>query len=148
MGSVSTTAGFIDMAQIGSNGKVTNSTKQGLVVLTRDAIPIVLTLYRGLVAVYYFGSMFGCFIGGWCGDKLGRKKGVWIGSCFCMLGAALMAASQNANMFICARVIAGVGIGFINAIVPPWVSELSKAHNRGATFSLVFVANCESLTAH
>lgn len=45
MGSVSTTAGFIDMAQIGSNGKVTNSTKQGLVVLTRDAIPIVLTLF-------------------------------------------------------------------------------------------------------
>jgi len=78
---------------------------------------------------------------GWVGDKLGRKKGVWIGALFCMLGAALMSASQNSNMFICARVIAGIGIGFINAIVPPWVSELSQAHDRGSNFSLVFVAN-------
>ena len=75
------------------------------------------------------------------GDKLGRKKGVWLGSLFCMLGAALMSASQNSNMFICARVIAGIGIGFINTIVPPWVSELSQAHDRGSNFSLVFVAN-------
>jgi hypothetical protein len=28
-GTISTTPGFIDMAKIGSNGKVTNSTKQG-----------------------------------------------------------------------------------------------------------------------
>lgn len=52
-----------------------------------------------------------------------------------------MAASINANMFLCARVIAGIGIGFINAIIPPWVSELSESHDRGATFSLVFVSN-------
>jgi MFS family permease len=52
-----------------------------------------------------------------------------------------MAASVNSNMFICARVIAGIGIGFINTIIPPWVSELSRAHDRGSNFSLVFVAN-------
>lgn len=82
------------------------------------------------------------------GDKLGRKKGVLIGACFCILGAALMAGSVNSNMFICARVIAGIGIGFNNAIVPPWVSELSQAHNRGASFSLVFTANCEYVTPY
>ena len=101
------------MAKIGANGKVTDSTKQG-----------------GLVAMYYLGAMWGCFIGGWAGDKLGRKKGVWIGSLFCMLGAALMCASQNASMFICARIIAGIGISFINAIVPPWVSELAGSQQR------------------
>jgi MFS family permease len=52
-----------------------------------------------------------------------------------------MAGSINSNMFICARIIAGIGIGFINAIIPPWVNELSQAHDRGSTFSLVFVAN-------
>ncbi|SLM36114.1 mfs monosaccharide protein [Lasallia pustulata] len=109
MGSVSATAGFVDMAQIGANGKVINSTKQG-----------------GLVAVDYFGAMWGCFIGGWAGDKLGGKKGVWISSLFCMLGAALMCGSQNANMFICARVIAGIGLGFINVIVPLSVSKLPR----------------------
>ena len=52
-----------------------------------------------------------------------------------------MAGSVNSDMFICARVITGLGIGFINAIIPPWVSELSQAHDRGSSFSLVFVAN-------
>lgn len=129
MGTVSGTPGFIDMAKIGANGIVTDSTKQG-----------------GLAAAYYFGAMWGCFIGGWAGDKFGRKKGVMIGATFCLLGGALMAASQNANMFICARIIAGIGIGFINAIVPPWVSELSEAHDRGANFSLVFTANFIGIT--
>ncbi|KAH7362084.1 general substrate transporter [Plectosphaerella cucumerina] len=124
LGTVSETPGFIDMAGIGSDGVVTNSTKQG-----------------GLAAVYYFGGMWGCFMGGWVGDKIGRKGGVFCGTLFGILGAALMASSTNSDMFICARVIAGLGIGFINAIVPPWVSELSEAHDRGSSFSLVFMAN-------
>jgi MFS family permease len=52
-----------------------------------------------------------------------------------------MSGSINSDMFICARIIAGIGIGFINSIVPPWVSELSSSHDRGSTFSLVFVSN-------
>ncbi|KAI0009750.1 general substrate transporter [Xylariaceae sp. FL0662B] len=124
LGTVSGTPGFIDMAGIGADGIVTDSTKQG-----------------GLAAAYYFGGMCGCFIGGWVGDKVGRKRGVLVGAAFGIVGAALMAASVNSDMFICARVVTGLGIGFINAIVLPWVSELSQAHDRGSSFSLVFVAN-------
>ena len=58
-------------------------------------------------------------IAGWVGDKIGRKRGVLVGTLFGILGAALMAGSTNSDMFICARVIAGLGIGFVNAIVPP-----------------------------
>ncbi|SMQ46756.1 unnamed protein product [Zymoseptoria tritici ST99CH_1A5] len=123
-GSVSGTPGFIDMAKIGANGKVTDPTKQG-----------------GLAAAYYFGAMIGCLLGGWTGDKIGRKKGVAIGAALCVLGAALMCGSVNSDMFIIARIVAGLGIGFVNTIIPSWVSELSSAHNRGSTFSLVFVAN-------
>lgn len=47
MGIVTGTPGFIEMADIGHDGIVTDSTKQG-----------------GLVAAYYFGGMWGCFIGG------------------------------------------------------------------------------------
>ncbi|KAI1293107.1 general substrate transporter [Xylaria venustula] len=123
-GTVSSTPGFIEMAKIGHDGIVTDTTKQG-----------------GLAAAYYFGAMWGCFIGGWAGDKIGRKRGVLVGSLLGIIGAALMAGSRNSNTFIVARVIAGLGIGFINAIIPPWVSELSQAHDRGSSFSLVFVAN-------
>ena len=47
LGTVSQTPGFIAMADIGRDGKVTNATKQG-----------------GLSAAYYFGAIFGCLIGG------------------------------------------------------------------------------------
>lgn len=80
-GSVSGTPGFIDMAKIGANGKVTDPTKQG-----------------GLAAAYYFGAMIGCLLGGWTGDKIGRKKGVAIGAALCVLGAALMCGSVNSDM--------------------------------------------------
>lgn len=63
--------------------------------------------------------------------------GTWFG----MLGAALQAGSQNANMFICGRVVAGLGIGFVNTVVLPWVSELCESHDRGSSFSIVFMAN-------
>lgn len=97
-----------------------------------------------MIAAYYFGCIFGGFFDGSIADKFGRKKGVWLGSLFCILGGSLQAASQNANMFICARVIAGLGLGFINSIVPPWISELAKAHNRGANFAMIFISNCKS----
>lgn len=123
-GSVSGTPGFIAMSKIGEDGIVTETTKQG-----------------GLAAAYYFGAMFGAFIGGWLGDKLGRKKAAFIGGLLSLLGSGLQCGSINAEMFICARVISGLGIGFINNIILSWVSELSQAHDRGSTFSLVFVAN-------
>ena len=123
-GAVSGTPGFIAMSKIGLDGKVTNSTKQG-----------------GLAAAYYFGAIFGAFIGGWFGDKHGRKAGAFLGSLISLIGSALQCGSVDANMFICARVISGLGIGFVNVLIPSWVSELSEAHDRGSTFSLVFVAN-------
>ncbi|KIV93266.1 hypothetical protein PV10_04492 [Exophiala mesophila] len=123
-GGISGTPGFIEMSDIGSDGVVTQTTKQG-----------------GLAAAYYFGAIFGAFIGGWLGDKFGRKKAAFLGAILSLLGSALQCGSVNADMFIVARVIAGLGIGFVNNIILSWVSELSQAHDRGATFSLVFVSN-------
>lgn len=125
-GAISGTSGFVEMSKLATNnsGGVTSTTKQG-----------------GLAAAYYFGAMFGGFIGGWAGDKFGRKMGTFTGAILSLSGSALQAGSMNSNMFICARVIAGLGIGFINVLIPSWVSELSEAHDRGSNFSLVFVAN-------
>ena len=53
LGTVSQTPGFIEMSGIGTNGVVTDTTKQG-----------------GLAAAYYFGAMWGCFIGGEIGIYL------------------------------------------------------------------------------
>ncbi len=69
MGFVNGVPDYIQTVGIGSNGVVTETTEQG-----------------GLVAIYYFGDMFGCFIGGRFGDRFGRKKAVIVGSLFTLLG--------------------------------------------------------------
>ena len=100
MGFVNGSAGYIQIVgTAGADGKVTDTTKQG-----------------GLVSVYYFGAMFGRFIGGRFGDRFGQKLAVIIGSLFALVGGALQAGSVSSNMTICARVIAGIGICFINAV--------------------------------
>lgn len=100
MGFVNSTPGYVQTVGIGgADGKVTDTTKQG-----------------GLVSVYYFGAMFGCFIGGRFGDRFGRKLAVVLGSLFILLGGSLQAGTQNSDMTICGRVICGIGIGFNNSV--------------------------------
>lgn len=100
MGFVNATPGYVQIVGIGGlDGKVTNTTKQG-----------------GLVSCYYFGAMFGGFVGGRFGDRFGRKRAVVLGSLFALLGGGLQAGTGSSEMTICARVICGIGIGFINSV--------------------------------
>ncbi len=104
MGFVNSTPGYVHTVGIGGpDGKVTNTTKQG-----------------GLVSSYYFGAMFGCFIGGRFGDRFGRKRAVVLGSILILLGGSLQAGTRSGDMTICGRVICGVGIGFINSVRIGW----------------------------
>lgn len=52
-----------------------------------------------------------------------------------------MSGSVHWGMFFLARIICGLGIGILNSVLLPFVSELSTAHDRGSTFSLVFIFN-------
>ncbi|GAA6010909.1 hypothetical protein JCM10207_003985 [Rhodosporidiobolus poonsookiae] len=103
---------------------VTESTKQG-----------------GIVASYYLGTLLGCLAGGWIGDKLGRKKTIWIGCLWIIIGAPLQAAAQNIPWMIMSRIINGVGTGHLNAIVPVWSAETSGHHSRGFFIALEFTLN-------
>ena len=76
----------------------------------------------GIVAIYYFGTLLGCFLGGWAGDKYGRIKGIAIGSLWAILGAALQCSAKNVVWMIMARIINGVGTGVLNSVVPVWVN--------------------------
>ena len=68
-----------------------------------------------------------------------------------MLGGALPAGSINDEMFICARVIAGIGCEPLNPIVPVWSAEITSSHARGANpstpppFLLLLTRNIRSL---
>jgi sugar porter (SP) family MFS transporter len=130
MGGVNNARDYIDLMGFGyvdsSTGDpvVTNSLLQG-----------------GIVSVYYLGTLCGCLLGGWIGDKLGRIKTIAVGSLWAILGACLQCSAQNHNWMICARAVNGIGTGILNAIVPVWATETAEHTSRGQFIAIEFTLN-------
>ena len=74
-------------------------------------------------------------------DHIGRRKAIFFGCLWGLLGSSLMASAQNANWMLCARVLAGVGTGIVTAVIPVWGSELVSHNNRGAVMAFEMVVN-------
>ena len=92
----------------------------------------------GIVSVYYGGTLIGALIAGSLADRAGRIKAVVFGSMWALLGAVLQASAQNIAWMCCARVIAGVGVGAIDCVIPVWSAEVSSHSARGAFLAIEF----------
>ena len=92
----------------------------------------------GIVSVYYVGTLVGALVAGSLADRCGRIKAVVFGAMWALLGAALQASAYNIAWMCCARVIAGVGVGAIDCVVPVWSAEVSSHQARGAFLAIEF----------
>ncbi|KAI5363061.1 Putative major facilitator, sugar transporter, major facilitator superfamily [Septoria linicola] len=108
---------------------------------TGDPVVTDSLLQGGIVSVYYLGTLFGCLLGGWVGDKQGRIKTIAFGALWAIFGAALQCSAQNANWMICARAVNGIGTGILNAIVPVWATETAEHTSRGQFIAIEFTLN-------
>ncbi|KAL9615365.1 MAG: hypothetical protein Q9167_000193 [Letrouitia subvulpina] len=99
----------------------------------------------GIVAVYYGGTLIGALVAGSLADRCGRIKAVIFGSLWALLGAALQASAYNITWMCCARVIAGVGVGAIDCVIPVWSAEVSSHSARGAFLAIEFFMNIGGL---
>lgn len=129
MGGVNVAKDYVDLMGFGyveedGTAVVTNSLLQG-----------------GIVSVYYLGTLFGCLIGGWVGDKVGRIKTIALGAAWAVLGASLQCSAQNHDWMICARAVNGIGTGILNAIVPVWATETAEHTSRGQFIAIEFTLN-------
>lgn len=84
------------------------------------------------MALFTVGGIFGSLSCVYLGDKLGRRRVIFLASAITIVGAALMASSFSLTQFVVARVILGLGTGGYLATVPVWQSEISKPAKRGA----------------
>ena len=92
----------------------------------------------GIVSVYYIGTLIGALVAGSLADRCGRIKAVVFGSLWALLGAALQASAMNITWMCIARIIAGVGVGAIDCVVPVWSAEVSSHSARGAFLAIEF----------
>ncbi|KAI9759887.1 MAG: hypothetical protein M4579_002012 [Chaenotheca gracillima] len=99
----------------------------------------------GIVAVYYGGTFIGALIAGSLADRCGRIKATVFGALWALLGAVLQASAYNITWMCCARVIAGVGVGAIDCVIPVWSAEVSSHSARGAFLAIEFFMNIGGL---
>jgi len=90
MGGVNNAKDYIDLMGFGYVDPITQTP------IITDSL-----LQGGIVSVYYLGTLCGCLLGGWVGDKVGRIKTIALGSLWAIFGASLQCSAQNHNWMIC-----------------------------------------------
>lgn len=90
------------------------------------------TLMIGTItALYDVGAFFGAISAAFTAESLGRKRSLLLGAAIVIIGAVLMGSSYERIQFMVARIITGVGIGYITSVTPVYQSEISAAAQRG-----------------
>ncbi|KAJ8123299.1 hypothetical protein ONZ43_g721 [Nemania bipapillata] len=89
-----------------------------------------------VVSIYAVGCFFGALLILMVGDKLGRRKAIFIGATIMIIGVTIQLAcvppSHGATaQFIIGRFITGMGNGINTSTIPIWQAECSHSHNRG-----------------
>jgi len=134
MGGVNTAPDYVRVMKLGYS--TYGGPSEGYVVTITEP-----TRQGGIVSIYYLGTLFGALLAGILGDRIGRIKTMMLGSLWVLVGAALQASAQNITWMLCARVINGIGTGFLNAIVPVWSAEVASHTSRGAFIASEFTLN-------
>lgn len=93
-------------------------------------------LTGAIVSTYSGGQGLGNLSGGYLGDKLGRKKTIWLASTLALLGAILQTAAVNIAMFLVGRIMAGYAIGLVYAVSSIYNAEIAPPKIRGITVGL------------
>lgn len=78
-----------------------------------------------------FGFLFGAFLAGYLGDKLGRKAVMMYALALYATASLVAAMSWNFEVFLVARILAGLGAGAESAIIAPFLSEFVPSYKRG-----------------
>jgi MFS family permease len=102
-----------------------------------------------IVAVYYLGCAVGAVLFSKLADALGRKKSIFFSLAMASLGNLIMFVAgmgySNAKIslavMLTGRVIMGLGVGGIDAVIPTYSSELSADDSRGKALAQEFQSN-------
>ncbi|KAJ5168136.1 uncharacterized protein N7482_003730 [Penicillium canariense] len=108
-----------------------DTTKAGLVGLSRPEQSQRSTVQGITIASYNLGCFFGAIFCIWIGNYLGRRKTIFVGSIIMVVGATLQSCAFSLPHLIIGRIVTGLGNGMNTSTVPTWQSECSKSHHRG-----------------
>lgn len=116
----------------------------GIVGPLSDTITLDLqisTVWEGLIAAgALFGILVGSPLGGWAGDKWGRKPLFMIDIALFTVASAMQFFVDSPGLLLLVRLLMGVAIGAEYSVGWPMMSEFAPAHLRGRLLGATLVA--------
>lgn len=100
-----------------------------------------------IVAVYYLGCAVGAVLFSKLADLFGRKKSIFFSLASASLGNLIMFVAGMKfhgialGVMLVGRVVMGLGVGGIDAVIPTYSSELSADEARGKALAQEFQSN-------
>ncbi|KAH8916777.1 MFS general substrate transporter, partial [Atractiella rhizophila] len=93
-----------------------------------------------ITSILSAGTFFGALIAGDLADKFGRRIIIIWGCVVYMAGVIIQAATQGSKttaltLIVLGRIVAGIGVGFVSAIIILYMSEICPRKVRGALVS-------------
>ncbi|KAF8549113.1 MFS transporter [Imleria badia] len=88
-----------------------------------------------ITSILSAGTFFGAVIAGDIADWFGRRPTIIVGCAIYIVGCVLQAASSGLVLIVVGRLVAGVGVGFVSAIIILYMSEICPRKVRGALVS-------------
>ncbi|KAJ9645723.1 hypothetical protein H2199_002763 [Coniosporium tulheliwenetii] len=88
-----------------------------------------------ITSILSAGTFFGALFAGSLADWLGRRITVILGCAVFSLGVILQVASTSVPLLVVGRLIAGIGVGFVSAVIILYMSEIAPKAVRGAIVS-------------
>ncbi|MEA3461912.1 MAG: sugar porter family MFS transporter [Bacteroidota bacterium] len=82
------------------------------------------------------GCVIGAVISGFLAGRYGRKKLLILASLLFLVSAAGTGGSSNFTIFICYRILGGMGIGLASNLSPVYIAEVAPAGLRGRFVAL------------
>ncbi|OAP57496.1 hypothetical protein AYL99_08234 [Fonsecaea erecta] len=107
-----------------------------------DVVSNADSLIGAINALYQVGGLLGALSCLWIPDKLGRKRALFLGAIFCVVGGALQAGSVHVAMFMVSRFLVGYGVGSLVGLVPLYQSEVAPTKLRGLLVGMHGVLIC------
>lgn len=88
--------------------------------------------YSIFVSILVLGALGGGIISGPIADLIGRRTTLFLCNIFFIVGSSLLTIFSNFYVFVVARFITGLGVGFTSVIVPLYIAEISPDEYRGS----------------
>jgi MFS transporter, SP family, arabinose:H+ symporter len=88
------------------------------------------------VAVALWGTLLGAAVGGWLGDRFGRRHSLRILAVLFIASSLGCALAWTWYSFIMFRFVAGVAIGASSVVGPMYIAEIAPAYWRGRMVAL------------